>query len=146
MRGVNTGYALAYRFGFTPWERYGTAAVAAARSHVSSRGEGGRPWGSTTSPGPSMPRATAASLEPLSWWETWRALSALTWACPTSSLTSAASSTWTPSSAAPWGGVSPRSPTPGHAPDARVRRHPNAFRRGWRDEIGGRDFVAGPRT
>ena len=28
MRGVNTGYALAYRFGFTPWERYGTAAAA----------------------------------------------------------------------------------------------------------------------
>lgn len=47
MRGVNTGYALAYRFGFTPWERNGTAAVAAARSHVSSRGEGGRSWWET---------------------------------------------------------------------------------------------------
>jgi SAM-dependent methyltransferase len=28
MRGVSTGYALAYRFGLTPWERYGRAAAA----------------------------------------------------------------------------------------------------------------------
>ena len=28
MRAVNTGYALAYRFGLTPWERYGTVAAA----------------------------------------------------------------------------------------------------------------------
>jgi SAM-dependent methyltransferase len=28
MRGVSTGYALAYRLGFTPWERYGGAAAA----------------------------------------------------------------------------------------------------------------------
>jgi SAM-dependent methyltransferase len=28
MRGVRTGYALAYRFGFTPWERYGKTAAA----------------------------------------------------------------------------------------------------------------------
>jgi SAM-dependent methyltransferase len=28
MRGVSTGYALAYRLGLTPWERYGTAAAA----------------------------------------------------------------------------------------------------------------------
>jgi hypothetical protein len=28
MRGVSTGYDLAYRLGFTPWERYGRAAAA----------------------------------------------------------------------------------------------------------------------
>jgi SAM-dependent methyltransferase len=28
MKEVSTGYALAYRFGFTPWERYGRAAAA----------------------------------------------------------------------------------------------------------------------
>jgi SAM-dependent methyltransferase len=28
MRGMSTGYALAYRFGLTPWERYGRAAAA----------------------------------------------------------------------------------------------------------------------
>jgi SAM-dependent methyltransferase len=28
MRGVSTGYALAYRFGITPWERYGRVAAA----------------------------------------------------------------------------------------------------------------------
>src|SRR6266536_1889368 len=28
MRGVSTGYALAYRFGLTPWERYGRVAAA----------------------------------------------------------------------------------------------------------------------
>jgi SAM-dependent methyltransferase len=28
MRGATTGYALAYRLGFTPWERYGRAAAA----------------------------------------------------------------------------------------------------------------------
>jgi SAM-dependent methyltransferase len=28
MRGVSTGYAFAYRLGFTPWERYGRAAAA----------------------------------------------------------------------------------------------------------------------
>src|SRR3954470_5172235 len=28
MRGVSTGYALAYRLGFTPWERYARAAAA----------------------------------------------------------------------------------------------------------------------
>ncbi|HSE07931.1 MAG TPA: class I SAM-dependent methyltransferase [Nocardioidaceae bacterium] len=27
MRGVSAGYALAYRLGFTPWERYGSAAA-----------------------------------------------------------------------------------------------------------------------
>jgi len=28
MRGVSTGYRLAYRLGFAPWERYGRAAAA----------------------------------------------------------------------------------------------------------------------
>jgi SAM-dependent methyltransferase len=32
MRGVSTGYALAYRFGLTPWERYGRVAAASIRA------------------------------------------------------------------------------------------------------------------
>src|SRR3954470_3621405 len=116
MRGVSTGYALAYRLGFTPWERYARAAAAsiavlldreeADRSRPLGRaldlgcglacrltnwpGGAGRLWASTTFRARSTERTAGASQAPPSCWATERILRRSPWACSISSLMSAA--------------------------------------------------------
>jgi SAM-dependent methyltransferase len=43
MKGVRTGYGVAYRIGFTPWERYGRVAAATIGALLD-REEADRPW------------------------------------------------------------------------------------------------------